>query len=288
VDVGLTLAAASKAAAYTLGQLGIGVAIVRRLAGAGHRDRSDADDDALAGWLGRIARAVSILLLAVLLLRLWAQTAAAFGPSEAWSVENLRVIGIESRWGGGWRRQMMAAVALLLSALIVRRRSSPWILFEAAAVAMAVTMPLLGHAGGSAGRHAIHAAHTLGAAAWLGTLGVMVLAAWRWRSVASLDQARLISRFSPIALTAATIVATSGALAAWLYLGSWAALWTTPYGRLLLAKLSVVSLVVVCGWFNWRSVKAGRPPRRGVMTLEWAAALLALGLTGVLTETEHP
>jgi putative copper export protein len=288
VDDSLTLAAASKAVAYALGQLAIGVGIVRRLAGAGNRDTSEADHAALAAWLGRLARVVSVLLPAALLLRLWAQTAAAFGPSDAWSVENLGVIGIESRWGGGWQRQMIAAVALLLTALLLRARRSPWILFEAAAVAMAVTMPLLGHAGGSVGRHAIHAAHHLGAAAWLGTLGVVVLTAWRSRVGTGFDLVRLTSRFSPIALGASAIVAASGAFAAWLYLGSWAELWTTPYGRLLLAKLAVVAIVVWCGWTNWRAVKGGRPPRREVMTVEWAAALLVLGLTGALTETEHP
>lgn len=288
MEDGLTLAAVSKAAAYALGQLAIGVGIVRRLARPAGGNGPGPGRVPLDAWLGRLAGVVSVLLVIALSVRLWAQTASAFGPSDAWSVESLRVIALESRWGSGWRMQMMAATALLVAALAVRGRDAAWVLFDAAAVAAIVTMPLLGHAGGSVARHVLHAAHNLGAATWLGTLGVVVLTTWRSRSGLAFDIAALTRRFSPLALAASAIVAASGAVAAWLYVGSWAALWTTAYGRLLLAKLGVVSLVVLCGWTNWRAVSGGQSPRRTVMTMEWLAALLVLGLTGLLTETEHP
>jgi putative copper export protein len=97
----------------------------------------------------------------------------------------------------------------------------------------------------------------------------------------------LIRRFSPLALAAAVAVATSGVLVAWIYVGSWAAMWTTDYGRLLTMKLLGVMSIGACGWTNWREVRAGRQPRRAVMTLEWMMAVVVVGLTGALTETEH-
>jgi putative copper export protein len=147
-------------------------------------------------------------------------------------------------------------------------------------------MPLLGHAAGSAWRHGMHAAHNLAAAAWLGTLGVITIAAWQSSARSSLE--RLVRGFSPIALTSAGMVFASGAVAAWVYVGSWSSLWATSYGRVLIAKLTVVAVVMACGGINWREVRGGRVPKRALMTIEWLAALLVVGFTGVLTETEHP
>jgi hypothetical protein len=56
----------------------------------------------------------------------------------------------------------------------------------------------------------------------------------------------------------------------------------------LIAKLTVVAVVMACGGINWREVRGGRVPKRALMTIEWLAALLVVGFTGVLTETEHP
>lgn len=277
------LAWASKAVVYALGQLAIGMALFRRLA----RPR-DANADA---WLelqrlATQARVLSFVLIAALLVRLWAQTASAFGAPDAWSFDNLRVIAFESRWGNAWQLQMLAGAVLLGAAWALRSHRAAWILFEAGALGLALAMPLLGHAAGSPGRYVIHTAHNLGAAAWLGTLGVTVMASWRPAAVPGIALA--VGRFSPIALTSAAMLTLTGVGAAWLYVGSWQALWTSGYGRVLSAKLAVVVVVVACGWTNWRRVRRAAVPRRVLMTAEWVAALIVVALTGVLSETEHP
>jgi copper transport protein len=151
---------------------------------------------------------------------------------------------------------------------------------------LALAMPLLGHAAGSAWRQAMHVAHNLAAGAWIGTLGVITIAAWQPSSRVPVP--RLVRDFSPIALTSAGVVAVSGVIAAWTYVGSWPALWGTAYGRVLLVKLGGVALVASCGALNWREVRRGLAPRRALLTVEWLVALTVVGLTGVLTETEHP
>ena len=102
--------------------------------------------------------------------------------------------------------------------------------------------------------------HVLGAGGWLGSLSVVVLAgipaAWALpedaRGPAVAD---LINAFSPTALVFAGIVATTGVFAAWLHVGSVDALWMTTYGRVLLVKLAVLSLVAGNGAYNWLRVK---------------------------------
>jgi putative copper export protein len=281
VEAGLDYAWAGKSLVYCLGQLAVGVIVFRQL-----MPRDD-----IHAWLGRLALVVSCLLVVALLLRAWAQTATAFGVTEAWLPENLRLIAFESRWGAGWRLQMLAALAMLGATLaMTKQRTAAWVAFALSTVGLAVAMPLLGHAAGSALRHVVHVLHNLGAGTWLGTLGVMTLYAWRLRASAEDVPAfaALVDRFSPLALCAAALVGASGLTVAWLYVGSFEAMWTTAYGRVLSLKLGTVALVGLMGFTNWRGVRRGSEPRRAVMTAEWIAALLVVSITGLLTEMEHP
>jgi copper transport protein len=285
VDGGLSFLWLPKAAVYGLGQLAIGIGIVRRL--EMHARSGSGTDASLEQYLTRFARVLALLFLIALAFRLWAQTASAFGQSDAWAIENLRIIAFESRWGRGWRLQMTAVAVLLAGAVLVMPGRQPrWILFEIGAVGLALAMPLLGHAAGSAWRHGMHVAHNLAAAVWLGTLGVITIATWQSSARRSVE--RLVRDFSPIALGSAGVVFASGVVAAWVYVGSWSSLWTTVYGRVLLAKLTGVAVVLTCGGINSLEVRGGRAPRRALLTIEWLAALLVLGFAGVLGETEHP
>jgi putative copper export protein len=286
VDEGLLYVWLLKAVIYGLGQLAIGIAVVHWLTGSDDRIETLGRRDPRR-WLGTLSRVVATLILTSLSLKLWVQTASAFG-ADAWLLDNLRVIALESRWGQGWRLQMLAAFALFAAAWLPLGWRPARVAFGLSSIGLALSMPLLGHAAGSSWRYVVHAVHNLGAAAWLGALGVVTIAAWRAREPSDDSLVRLTRRFSPLALAAAAAVATSGVVVAWIYVGSWAAMWTTEYGRWLTMKLLGVMTIVVCGWTNWRQVRAGRQPRRAVMTLEWMMALVVLGLTGALTETEHP
>ena len=283
---GLGYEAIPKAIVYCLGQLSIGVVVVRGL--GGNRSSDSPAANVLDSWLWRVATAVASLLVGALLARAWGHTAAAFGLSEASLTGNLRLIALESRWGHAWQLQMLMAIGLVAASVLIRVHKLGWVAFGLCGVGLALVMPQLGHASGSPWRVALHGAHNLASATWLGTLGVLTMVAFSRAASGEGTVSNLVRRFSPLALGSASVVLLSGTLAAWLYVGSFAALVTTLYGRILLMKLTCVGLVLACGWLNWRRARSGADPVRGVMAIEYACALMVVCLTGVLTETEHP
>ncbi len=72
------------------------------------------------------------------------------------------------------------------------------------------------------------------------------------------------------------------------------ALWTTPYGYALIAKLAVVLIVIGLGAFNWRKQRPllGSEQATGVLrrsaTAELVAATLVLVITAILVSLPSP
>jgi len=106
--------------------------------------------------------------------------------------------------------------------------------------------------------------------------------------------AALVRAFSPTALGFVALLAVTGAIAAWRNIGSVAGLWQEPYGRVLLAKLALLSVAAGTGAYNWKRVlpilgSATATTRlRKSATLELAAAVLVLVVTAVLVATPMP
>lgn len=261
---------------------------LRRLAGELVEDAASSYE--LDRRLASVLRIAALALVSALVARAWAHTGAAFGVSEPlW--QNLRVVVWESEWGRGWRTQVLIALVLVAGAALVR--SAPhagWIAASIAATASAFAVALLGHATGEPLRVGIHGVHVLGAGLWLGTLAALRAAC---RPRGALD--RMLSRFAPVALTAASCLAVSGAIAAWWYLGSFSSLWTSAYGRTLVIKLAFVAGVTACGFSNWRRYRAIRARRRepagpapAMVAVELLLAALVVAITAVLTELPHP
>jgi copper transport protein len=107
----------------------------------------------------------------------------------------------------------------------------------------------------------------------------------------------LVSRYSRVAVVAVALVGLSGVTRAFEELSSFSQLWTTGYGRLLVAKTAVFSGLVVIGWLNRyrltpalaRSVDDGerglsvvRRLRRNVLA-ELTALVVVVTLVAVLT-----
>src|SRR5438309_989347 len=98
-------------------------------------------------------------------------------------------------------------------------------------------------------------------------------------------------RLSRTALLAVVVLAATGAANAWTFVGSVGGLLGTPYGRLLLLKLSVLAPILALAIANRRrllpalsgdAVRVGRPALRmlaGFVTIE---AVLALALLAVV------
>lgn len=260
---------------------GTGAAVALGLA----RDRHA---DPLGPGLARLARLAGLLGVAAIVLRALGHAVAIDGPAGAVSLDTLRLVVIDSRWGASWRWHAATAVAVALASH--RVGAARGLLIYAFTLAAAIVVaPFLGHGAGSPWRGALHALHLAVTGGWLGTVVVLALASGRAPSAARMDAlGAVIGRFSPWALACAAAAGMSGIVLAWLYLGSVAALAETTYGRLLLAKLALVGAIGGCGFVNWQRVRARTAPRASVIQAEAGFAVLAIAVTAWLTETEHP
>ncbi|MGH7603640.1 MAG: copper resistance D family protein [Gemmatimonadaceae bacterium] len=190
----------------------------------------------------------------------------------------------------------MLALAFVGFALVRATPGLGWML-AAIGVVLLVLQPV--YTGKLAGK--VNAVHVLAASTWLGTLLVLAIVGVRSviRSSTAGQQraelvADLVNSFSPLALTAATIVALTGLTTAWLHLKHLSALYTSSYGVTLLIKLVFVLIVVVLGGWNWRRVR----PSLGVegsehtirrsSRMELTFAALVLITTSVLVTLPSP
>ena len=147
----------------------------------------------------------------------------------------------------------------------------------------------------------VNPVHELAGGLWIGTLFLLIalgvvpllsapLAADRRGALA----ARMVNQFSPLALGSAAVLTTFGVITAWRHLKRLDALWTTPYGYALIAKLCVVAGVVALGAWNWRRQKprlgteGGAIALKGSATAELALAGVVLVLTAVLVSLPSP
>ncbi|MFJ9588886.1 copper resistance CopC/CopD family protein [Streptomyces acidicola] len=91
--------------------------------------------------------------------------------------------------------------------------------------------------------------HLLAMAAWLG--GLTALLTVLYRAPESLS-ATVVARFSRLAFLSVTVLVLTGVYQSWRGLGSWAALTETTYGRLLIAKLCAVVLLLAAAGVSRR------------------------------------
>ncbi|MFN2635416.1 MAG: CopD family protein [Gemmatimonadaceae bacterium] len=181
--------------------------------------------------------------------------------------------------------------------LLVRKRPSLGWAIAAVAVLFTVLQPL--YTGKLAGK--VNAVHILAASTWLGTLLVLTIVGIRGsmsRIAPGTERARLIAdlvnSFSPLALTAATVVVLTGATTAWLHLKRISALWTSSYGISLMVKLVLVLVVASLGAWNWKRVRpslgesGSEHAIRKSSTMELTFAFLVLVATSVLVTLPSP
>lgn len=97
--------------------------------------------------------------------------------------------------------------------------------------------------------------HLLAMGVWLGGL-ITLVALLRHRGAgpgsADVVPASAIGRFSALAFTAVAVLVATGVYQSWRQVGSWEALTTTSYGRILLVKIAAVLLVLCAAAFARR------------------------------------
>ncbi|QQM47643.1 copper resistance protein CopC/CopD (plasmid) [Streptomyces liliifuscus] len=91
--------------------------------------------------------------------------------------------------------------------------------------------------------------HLLAMAVWLGGLAALVVALFRAPADVVVPVAA-VARFSRLAFTAVVVLVATGVYQSWRQVGSWEAVSTTEYGRLLTFKVGAVALVLTAAWFS--------------------------------------
>ncbi|MGW3914775.1 copper resistance CopC/CopD family protein [Streptomyces sp. NPDC005070] len=91
--------------------------------------------------------------------------------------------------------------------------------------------------------------HLLAMAVWLGGLAALLTALHR---PAEPVPPAVVTRFSRLALTSVAVLAVTGVYQSWRGLGSWDALTSTTYGRLLVVKVALVALLLAGAAFSRR------------------------------------
>ncbi|MEY9938068.1 copper resistance protein CopC [Streptacidiphilus sp. MAP5-3] len=166
----------------------------------------------------------------------------------------------------------------------VERRRRIWLGIVGAvlAVAIALTWPLGDHA--SVGMQVPLAitsdtVHVLAMGLWLGGLATVLVGLRRSTADGGIGVAG-VQRFSAVALGAVTALAVTGVYQAWRGLGSWSALTSTTYGRLLLVKIGAVAVILGGAWMSrrWLSLLRADPAEQQA---DAAEALVAVGAPAV-------
>jgi len=241
----------------------------------------------------RLVRAGLSLVGIAAVAGLWLQAPYTSGAG-LFDVSVTELETVMTSWYGvmvGLRLAVLAAVSVLLGPVLAghggRRRAA---LVGLLTVVGLSTWPLTGH-GAAAPVPAVSVAadtvHIAAMTVWLG--GLAVLGGRLLRHAHPRVLARILPAWSRWATIAVCWLVLAGGLQAVLETGSVRALTTSRYGQLVLAKIGLIVVLLGTAWYARRLVhrQAGDRPGRltGVVRIELALAVVALGVSAVLVQT---
>lgn len=253
-----------------------------------------------------LAAGAAALSLVTLMVRLWLQSAAVYGPAAALDERMLSLLLENTVWGNAWVLQAIATVAFFFGLLVSRAphgHSPGWMGSAGAAVILCAVPALSGHAASvewATGAAILSdALHVLGAGAWLGTLAMLMAAGFPAALSArgtggTAAFAAMVEAFSPVALVGAGTAGLTGVVNALFHLRVPSELWGTRYGQFLLIKLALLAVVAAIGFHNWRRVRPALGEEAGAQRLhrtargELVAGALALLVTAILVALPTP
>ena len=253
---------------------------------------------------GRRVRRMTLIAASVVLIlaiiRLELQSSMVHGRGQAWDLALLSPLIGQTAWGRAWATQLAGAALVGLG--VAPRVSRPGLTAVSAGgfVLLAIGLALGGHAAtvesAPVPAWAVDAVHVTTASLWLGSLAYLLAVALPIALSARIDDelAKVVRRFSTLALVAAPLVVLSGGTSALLHLGRVEDLWLSDYGRLLALKVVIVGFTGATGFYNWRHVlptlgtsEASKRLRLSA-SVEIGIALLVLGVTAFLIVTRPP
>lgn len=255
---------------------------------AGDTDELHRRYAAQAARLGMLACAALLLVWA---LRLAVQVMEFRDPFEP-LVNDVQFLLGATTWGNVWIAQGALLCWLGAGFLLAAGRRGlgrMGIALMLGVAALALTNAMSSHAMAGQQWRALGVAadmlHGLAAGAWLGSLAVVVVLRGSREGFAT-----LLHVFSPLAQASVAVLLAAGVALSVYHLPSVDALWSTTYGRLLLAKTGVALCVMAAGYLNWRRglpalAAGGAAGVRRRIAFELGCAALVLAITAVLAGT---
>jgi putative copper resistance protein D len=180
----------------------------------------------------------------------------------------------------------VACAAAVLGCAVARLRDPDLVAIRVVLVIALLGMltpGVTGHASSSASHEVAVttvALHVAAASLWVGGLGAILVLLGRRRELL----ARALPRFSTLAGACLAVVTISGLLTAQVRLGSWAALFLTGYGALVIAKVGALVLLGLLGLVTRRRMAAGRMPVLRWAGVEVTVMAVTLGLAAALSQ----
>ena len=180
----------------------------------------------------------------------------------------------------------VACAAAVLGCAVARLRDPglvPGRIMLVIALLGMLTPGVTGHASSSASHEVAVttvAMHVAAASLWVGGLAAILVLLGRRRELL----ATALPRFSTLAGACLAVVTVSGVLTAQVRLGSWAALFFTGYGALVIAKAAALVLLGVLGLLTRRRMAAGRVPVLRWAGVEVTLMAVTLGLAAALSQ----
>ena len=180
----------------------------------------------------------------------------------------------------------VACAAAVLGCAVARQRDPslvPGRIVLVIALLGMLTPGVTGHASSSASHEVAVttvALHVAAASLWVGGLAAILVLLGRRRELLQVA----LPRFSTLAGFCLVTVTVSGVLTAQVRLGSWAALFFTGYGALVIAKAAALVLLGGLGLLTRRRMAAGRIPVLRWAGVEVTLMAVTLGLAAALSQ----
>jgi copper resistance protein D len=274
---------------------------------------SESDDlHEIARRLFRLAVWSLIAALLSAVIWFWLEVASMSGlpVKNTFSASGWGTVLLETQFGRVWQLRLgliATAFVLVASALAkVKAQRALIAILWLVSIALLVSLALISHAAavtiqpfGVLG----DMIHLCAAGLWIGGLVSLAIFLAAARATFSLSERVpcVLARFSALSLCCVSVLVVSGISNSWLLVGSIYALFTTPYGRLLLFKLALFAILVGFGARNRLLVKAKLPKaaadpdvlaqlRRNVIceTYLGVAVVVIVACLGVTPPAGHP
>ena len=254
-------------------------------------------------------------LIAALLsgvLWFWLEVASMSGLllKNTFSASAWRTVLLETQFGRVWQLRLgliATAFVLVASALAqVKARRALIAVLWLVSVVLLVSLTLISHAAAATMQPLGvlgDMIHLCVAGLWIGGLVPLAIFLACVRASFSLSEMvpYVLPRFSTLSLCCVSVLVVSGISNSWLLVGSIYALFTTPYGQLLLFKLALFAILVGFGARNRFLVKAKLPKAAAdpdlLAQLRWnvvcetclgVAVMVIVACLGVTPPARHP